>query len=300
AKTAALLEKKGLLKIEDLIYFLPRRYEDRRFPVNISQARVGVRETITGTVTQSEIKFYGKRPVFEATIEDGTGFLKAKWFKGGPAYLRQIFKKGNRVIFTGETGLYSMQKEMVHPDFEILDQESDNLLHFKRIVPIYSETEGLYQKNLRRTMKQVVDEYASCVLSPIPEEICKRHRLIEIGEAIMQAHFPTMDQNVEDYNAGLTAAHRRLIFDEFFFFQLAMALKKRTKPGKRHCLQNRRRKTAKILQQPAIFPNCCPAAGHRRDRTGHGQSLRHEQTDPGRCRMRQNGGLHGRHGDCLR
>ena len=81
AKTAALLGKKGLLKIEDLIYFLPRRYEDRRFPVNISQARVGVRETITGTVTQSEIKFYGKRPVFEATIEDGTGFLKAKWFK---------------------------------------------------------------------------------------------------------------------------------------------------------------------------------------------------------------------------
>jgi len=226
AKTAALLEKKGLLKIEDLIYFLPRRYEDRRFPVNISQARVGVRETITGTVTQSEIKFYGKRPVFEATIEDGTGFLKAKWFKGSSAYLRQIFKKGNRVIFTGETGLYSMQKEMVHPDFEILDQESDNLLHFKRIVPIYSETEGLYQKNLRRTMKQAVDEYASCVLSPIPEEICKRHRLIEIREAIMQAHFPTMDQNVEDYNAGLTAAHRRLIFDEFFFFQLAMALKK--------------------------------------------------------------------------
>ena len=226
-KTSRLLEKKGLIKIEDLLYFLPRRYEDRRFPVNIAQAKVGVRETITGTVTHTEIKFYGKRPVFEATIEDGTGSLKAKWFKGNPAYLREIFKKETRVIFTGETGQYLLQKEIVHPDFEIIDKESDNLLHFKRIVPIYSETEGLYQKNLRRIMKQAVDDYASCILSPIPEDINQKHQLIDIREAIMQVHFPAMDQNVEDYNSGVTAAHRRLIFDEFFFFQLGMALKRK-------------------------------------------------------------------------
>jgi len=226
-RTAGLLRKKGLMTIEDLIYFLPRRYEDRRFLASISQARAGEREMIAGTVTHTEIKFYRKRPVFEAVIDDGTGPLKAKWFKGNPAYLKTIFKEGNRVILAGEIGQYQLTKEMVHPDFEMLEKESDNLLHFKRIVPIYSETEGLYQKTIRRIMKQAVDEHASLVLSPIPEDICKRHQLIDIREAVVQAHFPAPDQNMDDYNSGRTAAHRRLIFDEFFFFQLGMALKRK-------------------------------------------------------------------------
>ena len=227
AKTAQLLERKGLLTIEDLIYFLPRRYEDRRLLVKISQARVGTRETITGRVKSAEIRYYGKRPVFEVTIEDDTGLLKAKWFKGNPTYLRALFKNGSPVIFTGQTGQFQAQKEMLHPDFEILDQESDNLLHFKRIVPIYSETEGLYQKNLRKIMKQVVDEYVPLVRSPIPKKICQSQQLIGIGEALQQVHFPALDQDVEAYNRGETTAHWRLIFDEFFFFQLGMALKRK-------------------------------------------------------------------------
>ena len=227
AKTSQLLERKGLTTIEDLIYFLPRRYEDRRFPVKISQAKPGIRETVTGRVTNAEIRHYGKRPVFEVTIEDETGLLKAKWFKGNPTYLRTLFKNGNQVIFTGNTSQFQLQKEMLHPDFEILDQESDNLLHFKRIVPIYSETEGLYQKNLRRIMKQVIDEYLPLLLSPIPENICQKQQLIDIGDAFRQVHFPPLDQNFEAYNTGQTAAHRRLIFDEFFFFQLGMALKRK-------------------------------------------------------------------------
>lgn len=226
-KTVHLLERKGLTTVEDMIYFLPRRYEDRRFPVKISQARVGIRETITGTVRNAEIRHYGKRQVFEVTIEDDTGLLKAKWFKGNPTYLRGLFKNGSQVIFTGNTGQFQLQKEMLHPDFEVLDQESDNLLHFKRIVPIYSETEGLYQKSIRRIMKQVVDEYLSFVRSPIPAQICQRKQLIDIGEAFRQVHFPALYQNIEDYNAGKTAAHRRLIFDELFFFQLGMALKRK-------------------------------------------------------------------------
>lgn len=226
-RTAELLRKKGLITIEDLIYFLPRRYEDRRFIATVSQAGVGVRETIAGTVTHAEIKFYRKRPVFEAVIDDGTGQIRAKWFKGNTAYLKTSFKQGNRVILTGEIGQFALQKDMVHPDFEILDKESDNLLHFKRIVPIYSETEGLYQRTIRRIMKQVVDDYASFVLSPIPEDVCMRHRLMDIAEAVRQAHFPASDQRLVDFNSGCTEAHRRLIFDEFFFFQLGMALRRK-------------------------------------------------------------------------
>jgi len=225
-RTAQQLARKGLTTIEDLIYFLPRCYEDRRFTVGIAQARVGRRETVVGMVASAEVKRYGKRPVFEVTIEDGDDLLKAKWFRGNPSYLKGIFTRGNQVILTGNVGQFQLQKEMLHPDFEMLDQGSDNLLHFKRIVPIYSETEGLYQKNLRRIMQHVVDDYRGCVLSPIPEDICRKQQLIDIHDALQQVHFPGSDQNPEDYNAGKTAAHRRLIFDEFFFFQLGLALQK--------------------------------------------------------------------------
>lgn len=226
-RTAHQLIRKGLLTVEDMIYFLPRCYEDRRFPISIAQSRVGKRETVVGKVASAEIKRYGKRPVFEVTIEDGGGLLKAKWFRGKPSYLKGIFTKGNQVILTGIVAQFQLQKEMLHPDFEMLDQGSDNLLHFKRIVPIYSETEGLYQKNLRRIMKHVVDNYRDCVLSPIPEQICHKQQLIDIRDALQQVHFPSADQNPEDYNIGKTPAHRRLIFDEFFFFQLGLALQKK-------------------------------------------------------------------------
>ncbi|MCG6534846.1 MAG: OB-fold nucleic acid binding domain-containing protein, partial [Syntrophales bacterium LBB04] len=207
-KTAGLLERKGLATVEDLLYFLPRRYEDRRFPVNIERARPGIRENIVATVSKAEIRYFMKRPVFEATIEDGTGRLKLKWFRGNANYLRGIFKTGQQVIVSGNISQFQLQKEMLHPDFELLDEGKDNSLHFKRIVPIYSEMEGIYQKNLRRIMWQTVHDYLSCVLSPIPEWICRKHQLIDMGEALRQVHFPAADQNLEDYNAGCTLAHR--------------------------------------------------------------------------------------------
>ena len=116
---------------------------------------------------------------------------------------------------------------MIHPDFEILDDNEDQLLHFKRIVPVYSETEGLHQKTLRRIMWQVVRDYAHLLQSPIPEEICRKHRLMEIREAVRQVHFPDANQEIEAYQEIRSDAHRTLIYDEFFFFQLGMALRKR-------------------------------------------------------------------------
>ncbi len=226
-KTARLLERKGINTVGDLLYFLPRRYEDRRFPAQIAQLHPGARETVAGRVSQAEIKYYGKRPVFEVTIEDETGRLKAKWFRGNPAYLRQVFKKGCQVVLTGATGQFQQQREMIHPDFEMLDDAGDNLLHYRRIVPIYSETEGLYQKNIRRITKQAVDDYLTYLSSPIPEGICLRHELIDNQEALRQVHFPAQDHNPEDYNDRRSAAHRRLIFDDFFFFQLGMALRRK-------------------------------------------------------------------------
>ena len=91
------LAKKGLFTIEDLLYFLPRRYEDRRIICRISELVPGIRQTILGKITHSDIRFYGKRRIFEVSVDDGHGVLKAKWFKGRESFLQ-------RHIYPGKTG----------------------------------------------------------------------------------------------------------------------------------------------------------------------------------------------------
>jgi ATP-dependent DNA helicase RecG len=226
-RIAKLLEKKALLTIEDLLYFLPRRYEDRRRVFPISETVPGLRQTVVGRVTHAEMRFYGRRKIFEAIFDDGRGVLKGKWFKGSEAFLRGTFKPGKRFLLTGEVAGFPFEKEMVHPDFELLYDDEDQLLHFKRIVPVYSETEGMHQKTLRRILWQAVRDFAPLIQSPIPEEVCRRRALVGIREAIRQIHFPESDQEIQPYQEMRSDAHKRLIYDEFFFFQLGLALRKR-------------------------------------------------------------------------
>lgn len=143
------------------------------------------------------------------------------------SYLTGTFKKGTRVIFTGNVISNYAGKSMIHPDYEVLDEEDeDNLLNFKRIVPVYSETEGLHQKYIRKIMHQALEQYSRYIASPIPADICRKRNLMNIHEALLSVHFPAGSESVDEYNALQSAAHRRLIYDEFFFFQLGMAIKK--------------------------------------------------------------------------
>ncbi|NLD56475.1 MAG: ATP-dependent DNA helicase RecG, partial [Burkholderiaceae bacterium] len=140
---------------------------------------------------------------------------------------KSTFKTGKRYILTGEVSRYFVEKNMLHPDFELLGEQEEDLLHFRRIVPVYSETEGLHQKSIRRFMMEVVENYASNLMSPIPEDICRRRRLMEITRAVRDVHFPPQEEDIRLLSEMRSEAHRRLIYDEFFFFQLGMALKKK-------------------------------------------------------------------------
>jgi ATP-dependent DNA helicase RecG len=224
---AALLARKNLAIVEDLLYFVPRRYEDRRTVSRIMETVPGIRQTVAGRIARADSRFYGRRRIFEVQVDDGSGILKAKWFKGREAVLRGAFRPEARAILTGDVTGFPFDREMIHPDFEILNDQDDQLLHFKRIVPIYSETEGLHQKTLRRILWKVVRDFAHLIQSPIPGDICRKRGLMEIREAIRQVHFPGNDQAIDAYQEMRSDAHRRLIYDEFFFFQLGMALRKR-------------------------------------------------------------------------
>jgi ATP-dependent DNA helicase RecG len=232
-RIAKKLEKKGIRTIEDALYFLPRRYEDRRVIKKISEIQAGEVETVLAEVLLAGTALYkgNRKRVFEVIVGDGTGNLTLKWFHGSEEYLRGRFKKGRRVIVSGEVRLFKYQKEIHHPDMEIADYIEDDPLHFKRIVPIYSEPEGLYQKTIRKIMKGVVDNYAGGLSSPIPGDIIRRRKLMDFGEAIRQVHFPPEDAPLEQFNLHRSDAHRRIVFDEFFFLQLGLAVRRSAVKG---------------------------------------------------------------------
>ena len=226
-KMAARFAAKKIATVEDLLYFLPRTYEDRREIRKINRLEVGKTQTIAGKVINTEVGYYGKKRILEVTISDNTANLTAKWFKGTISYLVGTFKKGTEVMFTGNVTPNYSGKTMIHPEYEILEEnEADNFLNFKRIVPIYSETEGLHQKYFRKVMNFALENYSRYVASPIPDNICEKRNLLNIHEALLSVHFPGNNESVDEYISARSSAYSRLIYDEFFFFQLGMAIKK--------------------------------------------------------------------------
>jgi len=226
-KMAARFNAKKIISVEDLLYFLPRTYEDRREIRKIGKLETGKQQTIIGAVLQTEFRYYGKRRILEVAVSDGTGTLVAKWFKGQMSYLVSMFKKGTRLIFTGDVTPNYAGKSMIHPDYELLEEDDEqNLLNFKRIVPVYSETEGLHQKYIRKILYSALEGYSRYVASPIPSDICRKRHLMNIHDALLSVHFPEPNALIEPLLDARSEAHRRLIYDEFFFFQLGMAIKK--------------------------------------------------------------------------
>jgi ATP-dependent DNA helicase RecG len=226
-KMSARFASKRISTVEDLLYFLPRAYEDRREINKINRLEAGKTQTVLAKVVLTEFRYYGKRRILEVTVSDNTANLTVKWFKGQMPYLMGLFKKGTNVIFTGNVSPNYVGKSMIHPDYEILDDtEEDDLLNFKRIVPVYSETEGLHQKYIRKVMYNALEQFSRYVVSPIPIEICRKRNLLNIHEALLSVHFPGNTESPELFTTARSEAHRRLIYDEFFFFQLGMAIKR--------------------------------------------------------------------------
>ncbi|MBD3306914.1 ATP-dependent DNA helicase RecG [candidate division KSB3 bacterium] len=231
-KRARLLHKIGVRTVEQALLLLPRRYEDRRRIEKIVHLRPGDQpRTVYGVVKMSGVTISPKqkRKIFELVIGDDTGIFKAKWFN--QAYLKKVFSPGLYVVLSGKITMTRYGGfEMIQPEYEILGQsaadENGELLHTGRIVPIYPLTEGLYQKDMRKIMKRIVDHYAPCVEESLPTAIQHKHGLFPLSEALRRIHFPENSDDVSLLNAEKSPAHQRLIFDEFFLLELGMGLKR--------------------------------------------------------------------------
>ena len=227
------LEAKGLRTTGDLLLNLPRRYEDRRTPRTVAQAPVGERSVIAGKIVKAQ-EASGRRRRLEVLIRDEAGgTLVCIWFHYRPSFL-QRFPLQAQAMVSGEVrqGYRGGGKVMHHPDVELLGpsgepsgpRDDDS---FGRVVPVYSDVEGIPPRTFRRIEKRAVDEYVRFVEDLLPEPVRKRRRLLTLPEALREAHFP--EKFAEELARGVPGGQprRRLAFEELFLVQLGLALRRR-------------------------------------------------------------------------
>ena len=229
-KKALLLEKLQLTTIEDFLYFLPFRYEDRRQIKNISTLMPGEFATFMAEVLNASVIYMGRRKrVFEVIFQDETGTTRAKWFRFNETYMLGKFKTGEKIIISGKpTANKRSGLEIVHPDTERVAGDATISLEIGKIVPVYHTTEGLHQKSMRSILNNVLDIYLPLVEEVIPKDILRRHKLLSRSDAFHQAHFPPSEGfTTKDLDAFKTPAQKRLIFEELFLIQTGLAFKKK-------------------------------------------------------------------------
>lgn len=223
------LARKGIKTLEDIFLFIPRTYDDRRAVTRIADLKVGQKAVVVGEIILSGTARYpvSRRAVFEMIVRDRTGQISAKWFNFSSVYMERTYRRGLKVILSGELHSFRQQREFIHPDIEILDSEEGKDTNFGRIVPVYSETEGISQRQMRRILDGAVTAYAYATESFIPADILRRRKLVSLPRAISTLHFPGDDTDLKALIEGKNAYHHSLIFDEFFSLELGLALRRR-------------------------------------------------------------------------
>ncbi len=225
-KRAVLLKKLGLNTVEDCLFFLPFRYEDRTDVRDAASLTAGEWVTFMGEVVEAaELRIGRRRKLFEMVLKDNTGLVRAKWFQFNEAYMQEKFPVGQRVVVSGKPGPRGRAGlEFVHPDIERVEDEDP--AGIGGILPVYHVTEGLGQKAFRAIQKNVVEKYAGLVEEILPAEVLRRQNFPGRAEALLMAHQPPKEASAPDLDRFRTPAQQRLIFEEFFLLQLGLAYRR--------------------------------------------------------------------------
>ena len=240
-RRAADLQRVGLSTIEDLLYRFPTRYEDRGHFEPIAKLRPGMSASVAGEVVGCGVR-PTRRPrfrIFEMLMRDPTGSLRAIWFN--QPFLNDVFRPHQRVILFGKLELTSHGLQMQNPQYEIVQSDEDapaapapaaggtdeETLHTGRIVPVYEKTGQLTAKMQRTLVHHALAMLPTEVPEPLPPAVRDRQRLIDRRTALHDVHFPPEGTAAAELNNFRSPAQLRMIFEEFFLFQLGLVLRKR-------------------------------------------------------------------------
>ena len=219
-KRAEALSTAGIDTVNDLLHYYPRRYLDRTTVKSIRDVKKGDQATMVGTVEVCGERQARKRKLFQAVLSDGTGMITLVWFNG-VKYIKNAIQKGDRLAIHGKVEFYN-GFQIVHPDFDKLDSDADPI-NTGTIIPLYPLSAELKKVRIdhrifRRIIKNIKDLF-SVIEDHFEESIINEEKLISLQTALQHIHFPESREN-------LHAAIYRLKFDEHFFLQLLMALRK--------------------------------------------------------------------------
>ncbi len=226
---ARMIETKGILTVEDLLYYMPFRYEDRSNVKTVSELSPGETATVVGEIFA--VQLFRPRSsalrMFEIRVRDGSKQpLICKWFRGG--YLQGILDRGKRAAFYGkvEWDSYTGELSMLHPQFEVLvERDAEANLHLGRIVPIYEAAGRVTTRAFRSIIHQCLEQFPD-LPDPLPREVRERLHLPGRSQALRETHFPPAGADMRPLNAFRTLAQFRLIFEEFFYLECGLELKR--------------------------------------------------------------------------
>lgn len=214
-KTADKLAARGVETVQDALFFLPTKYEDPREVTTIGSLRAGDKAMIQGVVAVSALR-PGRRRMWEMAIKDGTGVLSVRFFRFSPAEMLSRYPVGTRVRAFGSVTFFGSQRQMAHPEMEVLP--GDSVPSEIPILPVYPDIEGVPPRTLRRVLQSIAQHLAGRVHDPIPLEIRERWSLAPLAPAVRAAHLP--DEG--GVGPALRGLRRRLAFDELLYLQMAL------------------------------------------------------------------------------
>ena len=235
-RVADLLAGKGIYTVGDLLHYLPFRYEDRLNPRGISELRTGEMATIVAEVRNSMLLRTRSMPIFQLTVGQGRARLRCLWFRG--TYLQDKFTPGQLIALYGkvEQDQRSRELQLVQPQFEILgdpaapdgaEKKAAESLEIGRIVPIYEATGRLTSRWFRRIIHTALENLNPSLPDPLPAAVRGHLGLVSPHSALWGVHWPEPGESLEQLQTFRTPAHVRLVFDELFFVELGLELKRR-------------------------------------------------------------------------
>ena len=239
-RKAADFARAGLHTIEDLLYRFPLRYEDRSRLRPIASLQEGETVTIAGEIVQCGLRAT-RRPgfrIFEALLRDASGSARVAWFNS--SFLQDQLHARDRLVLYGtlERNPYA-GLQFTNPDFEIIEADDTDTLHTGRIVPVYERARSITPKMQRRLVAEALLRLPADLDDPLPMDIRTRLGFPDRRVALEQVHFPPAGTLVDVLNAYQTAPQRRLVFEEFFRFQVGLLLRKRESEAERKVLVTR-------------------------------------------------------------
>ncbi len=248
--------------VEDLLYYLPMRYEDRSNLAKVNRIEPGqyvsvqVRVRVAGSYPVKG----GRLTIFDLSATDETGQIRAYWWN--QRWLEATLKPGTHVILYG-LWQYNSHKhciEIENPEFEVMsEQDPSEPIHTGRCVPIYRKLGNFRTRQLRSIMYHVLSRLSPQVVSEsLPQQILDRYQWMGRYQSLVDMHFPSNEASIEDYNLGRAAAPQRLIFEEFFWLQLALELRRqyrqRTPKGTVMHMDDRVRNIVKAILPFSLTP----------------------------------------------